>query len=260
MRKSFTLILTLVLIMMFTASYGQRGGLDHSAQTQQLASAVRSGNLEAVKKTYSHFAVQGIDPVTGIRPLHLASKLGNYEIVEYFILLESKMESGVYVTQEEMPPMIHAIKNGHDKIVELLFKKGSRHPNGVWMNKTYLFHALHMNANQSTIDLLVDHGADMKLAKSHMPVKENLAEDAATAKKWTDEIAGKVQLNEFYKIDIWNLNVMASNMLKQMKDKYGADSAEFSREKKEIYDWRMKKLQRIIPPNKFAKLGQLSKQ
>ncbi len=261
MKKNSTYcIYTFALLFITLVAFGQNKERDYTLQTQQLASAVRSGNLEAVKKTYSNMAIQGIDPVTGLRPFHLASKLGHYDIVEFFIIREQNLESGVYVSREEMPPMVHAIKQGHKDIISLLFTKGSRHPNGGWMRKTYLFHALHMEVGQDIIDLLIKHGADMKLAQQGMPLTKEKAEDLATAEKWTTEVNAKLTLNQFDKIDIWNTNVQASNMLHQMKEKYGTESSAFQREMDEIHEWRLEQLKSIIPSHKFAQLGQLSKQ
>ncbi len=260
MRKSLTFIFSMVLLMFSTTLMGQKRIVDYSAQTQQLASAVKSGNLEAVKKVYSHPAVQGIDPVTSLRPLHLASKMGHYEVVAFLLDQEKEMESGIYVTREEMPPMVHAIKNGHSNIVELLLKKGNRKTNNTWMNKTYLFHALDSKANQAIIDVLINNGSDMKLAKQGMKLEEKLAKDISIVKRWSNEINGKITLNRYQKIDVWNLNIKASNMLIEMRDKYGVNSTSFNQEASEILEWRLKKLRSIIPSTKFTQLGTLSKQ
>ncbi len=154
MKQKLTLTFVFSLLCI-VVSFGQK------ASTLELANSIRSGDFTLFQKQYSTKAVIGIDPVSGIRPLHLACKLGEIDFVNFMLKKEQSMETGVYVTKKEETPMIHAMKEGHLEVIQALINVGKLRAIDGWKNKTYLEHAIDYNCKPEVYRKLVDNGANV---------------------------------------------------------------------------------------------------
>jgi|GEM_PF-2963446 len=247
---TFIPILLMAALCIFSANAQQ--GI--SSKSLELANTIRSNDYTSFIENYSEEAVIGIDALSGLRPLHLACQLGQTRFVEFMLLKEQTMETGVYVTQEEKAPMIHAIEQGHTEIIKLLFEKGKRNSKGLWMQKSYLFHALDMNASQAVIDLLLEYGCSMDEAKSQMKQSSNDANITAMAEKLTTELDSRVTLNKYQKIDAFNTHLRIAQMLQDVREKYVNDAVALTTEEQEIMDYRNEKLKGFLNLNQLNNL------
>jgi len=225
-----------------------------SKQTQALADAIRANNFELFESNYSVDAVIGIDPVSGLHPLHLACREGNIEIVTFLLKKERSLETGIYVTQEEKPPMIQSMEQGNLEIMQLLLDKGSRDANNTWMGKTYLFHADDLNCSKAVKDLLIRNGADVKRAETDHPQWHKYSvEVQEMAKEMTAELT-YLNLNRYREIDANIIHLRMAELLQAVREKYANDVATLTKEEAEIIAYRNKKLKPYLSKNQASQL------
>jgi hypothetical protein len=243
MEKKITLLF-MAMLLFAGVSWAQS---DVPKTTRDLADAIRNNDFTLFERTYTHQAVQGIDPVSGLHPLHLASKLGKAQFVAFMVEQERYMESGIYVTQEEKAPFIHAMEQGHIDVMRVLLEKGLRDANNTWMGKTYLFHAQDLHCGQEVIDFLLKNGADPVRALADVPQWEKYAPEVqALAQQMTAELGAHMHLNRYRKMDADIINLKAAQLLYDVQQKYKDDPAALASEEAALVQFRNKKLQRYL--------------
>ncbi len=237
------------LLLLGTGVYGQ------SASTE-LANYIRSGDVERLEAAYSPAGFAGVDEVSGLRPLTLACKNAAMPAIEFLLERQVYYEGKPFVEYGELTPMMMAIDNGHPEVVQLLIDKGGCLAWGNWLGKSYLFHALDRKADQSIVDVLLRNGAKMELAKTEMQQVSKDPEINALARNLTDDMKEQIGFtNRYQEIDVYNLHIIIAEMLTNLKVKYKEKPrAEITRGENGIYQYRYKKLSKILQAEQLAKL------
>lgn len=240
------IILLCCSMIFFLSTLSAQNLKETSKQTKALADAIRANNFDLFESNYTVDAVIGIDPVSGLHPLHLACREGNVEIVTFLLKKERSMETGIYVTQEEKPPMIQAMEQGNLEIMQLLLDKGSRDANNTWMGKTYLFHANDLNCTKAVKDLLIQNGANEELARMDAKQVSEVDVINTMAEEFTQELEKNIQFGQYQKIDVYNLNFKIAKMIHGFEEKYPNDAALLADEIVVIMEYRNKKMFKLL--------------
>ncbi len=257
MHKLFYLPLLVVCILMCSFT-SQAQNTSTTPEAKELADAIRTNDITIFEAVYTNHAVTGIDEVSGLHPLHLACKMGALDFVKFMVEKEKTMETGIYVSQEEKAPMIHAIEQGHLDVIQFLLDSGSRDANGTWMGKSYLFHAIDLGATQEVKALLIRNGADPKMAAMEQKQVSDIDEINQIAEEWTTELVlQNFNLGKYQEIDVYNLNFAAGQMIVQYKEKYPNDVEGLEKGKLEILEYRNKKLFKLLNKNQRILFKQL---
>ncbi len=241
-----------ILILIQCVCYAQN-------ESVNLSDHVRSNNLEEVKANYSSQEIIKIDLKSGLRPLQLAAKMGHSDIVAYIVSQEAFLETGIYVERNEKPAMIHAIEHGQLEVIKVLLDSGTRDANNRWMGKTYLFHAYDLSADKAVIDLLVEYGADKALAIRDKKQTSKIEKVNTVAENLTAELLKDFQFDKYQSIDVFNVNLMAAQMLYEFEEKYKGDDNAIKNERAVIMEYRNKKLFRLLDANQRVTFNQLFK-
>jgi ankyrin repeat protein len=126
---------------------------------------LRAAAIVSPVKALEYLLEQGADPevsALGFRPLHLAVKWGNAQVVKALIAHKADVNAAQVPAVD--PPLHVAVFGGNMEIIRLLLDHGAK-VNALGRNGSTALH--HATWNDEIFNFLLERGADPKLQQSH---------------------------------------------------------------------------------------------